>query len=70
MPSIIIAIISHELKIDPIIKSIAKKRRALGEEKRLEMMNEVGKLLNVGFVKETHVGGQPSLGEKHSRESG
>lgn len=52
MPGISTEVISHELKIDPSIRPIAQKRRPMGPEKMAAIRQEVGKLLEAGFIKE------------------
>lgn len=48
------SIISHGLKIDPLIRLFAQKRRSLGEMKRPMARQEVEKFLEAGFVRKVH----------------
>lgn len=51
MLSIADDVITHELHIDPLIKFVIQRRRAMGNEKRLVIRSEVGKLAAARFVK-------------------
>ncbi|CAI8591981.1 unnamed protein product [Vicia faba] len=42
----------HHLALDPDTKPISQKKQKGGEEKRKIVKEEVGKLLNAGFIKE------------------
>lgn len=52
MPNIDPNIVCNHLALDPTIKSIAHRKRKEDEEKRRVVEDEVGKLMNVSFIKE------------------
>lgn len=52
MPGISKEVISQELNIILSIRSIAQKRCPVGEQKAISIRQEVGKLVDVNFVKE------------------
>lgn len=45
-------IITHEINIDLNIRSIAQKRRPVRDKKAITIRQELGKLVDVNFVKE------------------
>lgn len=53
MPGISREGIAHYLKINPSIRSVAQKCRPVGEEKAVSIRQEVGKLIDANFVKES-----------------
>lgn len=57
---------SHYLKIDPTIALRRQKRRALNLEKYEALKEEVQKLTNNGFIRETVAenGSKPNFGEE------
>lgn len=55
MSGIAIDVIANELHLDRLIKTMTQRIREMGEEKRLVIRSEVGKLVDAGFVKEVRL---------------
>lgn len=53
MPRINTKVMSHRLTIHPSTKLVAHRRQKVGEEKRVAIEEEVGKISYVGFITET-----------------
>lgn len=51
MLTITTIVITHELNIDSLVKLIAQKKKSMGDEKKLTIKVEVGKLFDDNFVK-------------------
>lgn len=52
MPDIDDRVIEHPLNVDPMKKPIQQKFRVFASERNMAIMEEVEKLLTVGFIRE------------------
>lgn len=52
MPDIDDRVIEHQLNVDPMKKPIQQKFRVFASERNMAIMEEVEKLLTVGFIRE------------------
>lgn len=60
--------VRHRLTIHPSARQVAQKKQKVGEEKRVAIDEEVGKLFDVGFIMETkiaHLVSQHGYGTKN-----